>query len=108
MSVISVAAEKFAEADKAFSQVSHYVDFRDKIQLIYWTAARHGKTCLMLGAMGCGTYKCPPQVVAQEMKDGLEDEEFEGWFQKVVFVIRGQGPKFMIFRDIFSGARQSH
>lgn len=55
--------------------------------------------------MGCGAYGCPPQFVANEMKNILLDEEFKGCFKEVVFAIyssTSSGPSnFRIFSDIY-------
>ena len=105
VSVISVAAPRFTDPDLAFSEASHYADLRDKIRLIYKMAVCNNKTFLVLGAMGCGTYNCPPFVVAREMKNILEEEEFNGWSQKVVFAIRGESRNFMPFQEVFRGRK---
>jgi hypothetical protein len=57
--------------------------------------------------MGCGAYRCPPRLVAEEMKVALLEPEFKGWFRRVVFAIYSNpsnGPgNFELFRDIFDG-----
>ena len=105
VSVISVAAPHFRDPHLAFSETSHYTNLRDKIRLIYKMAVCNKKTFLVLGAMGCGTYNCPPLLVAREMKSILEEEEFRGWFQKVVFAIRGESQNFMPFQEVFRGRK---
>lgn len=87
VSVISVAAPRFIREEDAFRKSTDLPDLRQKIRLIYRMAARNGKTFLVLGAMGCGAYNCPAPVVAREMKAVLEDTEFDGWFQEVVFAL---------------------
>lgn len=37
--------------------------------------------------MGCGAYGCPPLQVAEEMKSILLEQEFEGWFQEIIFAV---------------------
>lgn len=56
--------------------------------------------------MGCGAYRCPSRLVAEEMKAVLLDEEFKGWFRKVVFAVyssqtNGRG-NFDIFKEVFT------
>jgi hypothetical protein len=62
-------------------------------------------------AMGCGAYRCPPHVVAEEMKSILLEPEFKGWFRQVVFAIysrKGNGPgNYDIFKEVFEGVRLS-
>lgn len=68
---------------------SELEDLRGKIRLVYRCAAHHGRTSLVLGAMGCGAgaYRCPPEVVARETRCILEEEEFASWFEDVVFAV---------------------
>jgi hypothetical protein len=57
--------------------------------------------------MGCGAYACPPKVVAEEMRSILLENEFKGWFGKVVFAVYshpGDGPtNFSVFSEAFKG-----
>ena len=56
-----------------------------------------------LGAMGCGAYRCPPQLVAEEMRSISLDPEFKGWFCDVVFAVYTVpgGVNFEIFEKVF-------
>jgi uncharacterized protein (TIGR02452 family) len=69
-------------------------------------AAGEGVTRLVLGAMGCGAYRCPPRVVAKEMKMALESEEFAGWFESIAFAVYAAGPigqkNLEVFREVFA------
>ncbi|KAJ7471189.1 hypothetical protein B0H11DRAFT_2040765 [Mycena galericulata] len=110
ISVITVAAPAHAPltADmQAFKDASTLNYLREKIRLVYRMAAHNGQQYLVLGAMGCGAYACPPRLVATEMRDILRDTEFRGWFKKVVFAIystRTNGPgNFSIFEEVFKG-----
>ena len=120
VSVISVAAPRsrpLTHGPRHSQKFQHAEDLeclRQKIRLIYRMAARHGKTCLVLGAIGCGAYGCPPLTVAQEMKSIIEEKEFDGWFQEVVFAIFGREPgpggkpdagweNFTTFKEVFEG-----
>lgn len=57
--------------------------------------------------MGCGAYGCPPELVANEMKVALLDDEFRGWFRKVIFAVYSKGEigaeNFSVFEKAFSG-----
>jgi hypothetical protein len=59
--------------------------------------------------MGCGAYRCPPQLVADEMKAVLLDAEFKGWFKEVVFAVYSSasngGSNFAVFEKAFKGAK---
>ncbi|KAJ6536008.1 hypothetical protein DFH09DRAFT_1263579 [Mycena vulgaris] len=110
VSVVTVAAPAWADLTpdrQAFAHSSTLTYFREKIRLVYRMAAHNGQRYLVLGAMGCGAYACPPRLVATEMRDILLEPEFHGWFEKVLFAIYsrpGNGPgNFAIFEDVFKG-----
>ncbi|KAK7037396.1 hypothetical protein VNI00_011146 [Paramarasmius palmivorus] len=108
--VITVAAPrgpKLTPDGKNFANESDLNDLRGKIRLVYRMAARNGRDYIVLGAMGCGAYACPPKVVAEEMKSILFDPEFKGWFRNVTFAIYSNpsnGPgNFEVFEKVFKG-----
>ncbi|PSR77415.1 hypothetical protein BD289DRAFT_377780 [Coniella lustricola] len=100
VSVITVAAPRHPRLiasggpdgrTATFAEKSVLEDLRGKIRLVYRCAAHNGQTSLVLGALGCGAYRCPPAVVAREMREILEEAEFAGWFEHVVFAIYAAG-----------------
>lgn len=108
VAVLTAAAPcrpKLTEDRLGFARQSDLDDLTDKIRWVLRCAAQHGKTCLVLGAFGCGAFGCPPRLVAREMRKVLEDEEFEGWFEVVVFAIYAAGPtgqeNLQAFREVF-------
>ena len=110
VSVISIAAQRFPPLTQDGQQYRNPADLhalREKIRTLFRLAARNGQTRLVLGALGCGVFKNPPRVVAQEMKEVLMSKEFEGWFEEVVFAIlvpRGSADaaeNLRIFKDVF-------
>ncbi|KAJ7694809.1 hypothetical protein B0H17DRAFT_1009027 [Mycena rosella] len=110
VSVITVAAPAWPDLTldrQAFESPSTLMFLREKIRLVYRMAAHNGQQYLVLGAMGCGAYACPPRLVATEMRNILLEPEFRGWFERVVFAIYsrpGNGPgNFEIFEDVFKG-----
>jgi uncharacterized protein (TIGR02452 family) len=111
VAVITVAApcaRPVTKNGEEFVNESDVQDLRDKILLILRIAATSSITNLVLGAMGCGAYGCPPKAVAREMKAALQIEEFRGWFENVVFAVYAAGPSgrenFEIFKDVFDSA----
>lgn len=111
VAVITVAAPcypRLTENELEFADASQLQDLREKILLILRLAASHSVTKLVLGAMGCGAYGCPPHAVAREMKTALETDEFEGWFETVAFAVYAAGPSgkanFDAFTEVFGGA----
>lgn len=110
VSVITVAAPRYravTEDLSAFERPSDLENLRGKIRLVYRMAVHHGQQYLVLGAMGCGAYRCPPKLVAQEMKAALLDDEFRGWFRLVTFAVYSKGEvgdvNFDVFSEVFSG-----
>ncbi|KAK7191458.1 hypothetical protein DPSP01_002941 [Paraphaeosphaeria sporulosa] len=108
VSVITVAAPclpKLTEDGEHFAVASDLRDLREKIILTLRMAAMKGVTKLVLGAMGCGAYHCPPHVVAEEMKKAIERDEFRGWFEDLPFAVYAAGPvgrqNFEVFEKVF-------
>ena len=108
LSVITIAAPRnpeLTEDKKEFAEQSTLEEFRSKVRLVLRCAGSEGKTGLVLGALGCGAYRCPPGLVAREMKGVVQEEEFRGWFERVVFAVYGKGPtgerNLRVFREVF-------
>ena len=94
VSVLTVAAPclpALTSDGLSFAEESDLADLREKIKLVYRMAAHNGQTSLVLGAMGCGAYKCPPELVAREMRVILKSDEFTGWFENVTFAVHAGG-----------------
>ncbi|KAI0188254.1 hypothetical protein F4808DRAFT_446340 [Astrocystis sublimbata] len=95
VSVISVAAIRRPQIEKIFengeyrrSQFKLPADRRltkDKMRLVLRIAARQKHELLVLGAMGCGAFKNPPEEIAQCWSEVLDEEEFRGgWWRQIV------------------------
>lgn len=109
VTVLTAAAPcrpKLTEDGLSFAKQSDLDDLRDKIKWVLRCAAWNGKKGIVLGAWGCGAFGCPPRLVAREMRKALEDEEFTGWFQAVVFAVHGGSvtgrENLMAFREEFA------
>ncbi|KAF9020739.1 hypothetical protein BDZ89DRAFT_1072044 [Hymenopellis radicata] len=92
-SVLTVAAPrapKLTDNKEGFADPSVLEDLQGKIRLVYRMAAHNHKEYLILGAMGCGAYLCPPRL---------------WWFRRVVFAVystKGNGPgNFEVFQEVF-------
>ncbi|KAJ5823327.1 hypothetical protein N7447_005667 [Penicillium robsamsonii] len=91
VSVISMAAR---DKPKLTADKSSYRDpgqrylMKGKMRLILRTAALNNHRRLVLGALGCGAFHHPPQVVADCWKEVLMKREFKGWFEQIHFVIK--------------------
>lgn len=109
VSVISVAAPRNPALTKDGTSLANerdLDDFRGKIRLVYRMAGTWGKQAIVLAAMGCGVYGCPPRQVADEMKSILLEDEFKGWFRNIVFAVyksldRATSPNYDIFKEVF-------
>lgn len=79
---------------------------KDKMRLCLRMAAARGHVLLVLGALGCGAFKNPPEEIADCWMEVLSEDEFAGgWFREIWFAVydrRGEG-NFEIFRDRFDG-----
>lgn len=111
VTVITVAAPlcpKLTEDGEDFADASKLHDLQQKILLVLRLAATNGVTTLILGAMGCGAYRCPPRAVAREMKIALQRDEFVGWFKSIKFAVYAAGPigkrNFDVFTEVFNDA----
>jgi len=107
--VLTVAAPRGPDVlNDRFMNDSDVHDLREKIRLAYRMSGHNGKHVMILGAMGCGAYGCPPRQVAEEMKAILFDEEFAGWFKEVVFAVYPAGrtgqKNYKTFKEVFEAS----
>ncbi|KAK3293804.1 uncharacterized protein B0H64DRAFT_442909 [Chaetomium fimeti] len=79
---------------------------KDKMRLCLRMAGAKGHTMLVLGAIGCGAFRNPPEEVAKCWQEVLGEVEFAGgWFKEIWFAVydlRKEG-NFEIFREAFDG-----
>ena len=73
-----------------------------KIRMIFAVARAHGHDSLVLGALGCGAFGCPPAQVATLFKQVIG--EYDGVFREVVFAVLsgGKDSNFTVFKQILS------
>lgn len=62
---------------------------KDKIRGIFKVGLVHKHDSLVLGALGCGAYKNPPEQVAEIFREVIE--EYVGCFKHIVFAILDYG-----------------
>ena len=60
---------------------------KEKIRTILRIGAIKKHDSLVLGALGCGAFCTPPAQMARLFHEVLDEQEFEGRFQKIVFAI---------------------
>ena len=76
----------FRSADGGFTPEGEAI-MLNKIRTIFRMAVEHGKDSIVLGALSCGAYKCPPEEVAKQFKIVIEEPEFQNKFKLLVFAI---------------------
>lgn len=62
-------------------------DFRRKIAAWLMAARDAGCRRIVLGALGCGAYGCPPEHVAELFHEVIMSKIFDGVFDRIVFAI---------------------
>ncbi|KAL2070382.1 hypothetical protein VTL71DRAFT_13408 [Oculimacula yallundae] len=108
--VISCAALKQPDVEKGKDGKMIYSEEKDKevmmekIRLILQVAKEKGITHLILGALGCGAYKNPPEEVAtmfrKALLGGRRTEGITG-IEEVTFAIFDEGPNLTAFKEVF-------
>ncbi|OQE24583.1 hypothetical protein PENSTE_c007G09367 [Penicillium steckii] len=109
VSVISMAAEcrpalNSRRDDYAKSSSRHTM--LQKMRFTLRVAGNNYHRRLILGAIGCGVFGHPPKVVAQLWAEVLSENEFEGWFETIVFAVWDPKPphkNFLAFSEVLSG-----
>ena len=72
---------------------------RRKIELIFQIARDNGHRSLVLGALGCGVFGCPPRHVAEIFREVLESDVVAYGCDRVVFAVLGANHRF--FEEAF-------
>ncbi|KAK0383060.1 hypothetical protein NLU13_8975 [Sarocladium strictum] len=95
-----------AKQRQVFAKESDRTTTKDKMRLCLRMAARKGHRSLVLGALGCGAFRNPPEEVAHCWLEVLREEEFGGgWWDGIWFAIydtKGEG-NFGVFEKILDG-----
>lgn len=102
-SVVSVAGIKNPIlSKKGLMQDDDVLMFKGKIRSILRIAYIHYHEKLVLGALGCGAYHCPPKQVAALFKEVLQENEFKGVFSDICFAIiddKNSKSNYKIFKE---------
>ncbi|KAL4955639.1 hypothetical protein BDW69DRAFT_182386 [Aspergillus filifer] len=114
VSVVSVAAIRDPEVDNRTSPPT-YVNIEDrlcmqeKMRVTLRVAVHNGHRSVVLGALGCGAFRNPNEEVANCWVEVLQEQEFRGWFNNIVFAVmrdQAQGASnFSVFHTILDGLR---
>jgi len=74
---------------------------------IFATSRVNHNNVLVLGALGCGAFNNPPELVAQTMKKLLIDQGLARQYDKVILAIPdSSGENYRTFRRVFANARE--
>ena len=81
---------------------------KNKIRTIFRIACEHHQRNLVLGALGCGAFRNPPEHVAELFKAVLCEREFKGAFSKICFAVKrnhnSHGDRnYLAFKKILNG-----
>jgi uncharacterized protein (TIGR02452 family) len=79
-------AERDVFADAADREMT-----KNKMRLTLRLSAINGHTQLVLGALGCGAFRNPTEDVAACWREVLGEDEYKGWFDRVVFAVLDKG-----------------
>lgn len=107
VSAVSVAATVKPKVDKSVLPFRYRKDsertlMEDKMRMILRVAGDNYHRRLVLGAIGCGVYAHPPFEVANCWKRVLQEKEFKGWFETVLFAVLDRSTNrenFRVFKE---------
>jgi uncharacterized protein (TIGR02452 family) len=110
VSCLAVAALRKPKISVDLNGMPVYVNTEDmiimrhKIEMIFKVAIKHGHTKLVLGAIGCGVFGNPPELVAAMFKDCIG--QYGGYFKQICFAILSRNEKedhnFQTFKKTFN------
>ncbi len=86
----SLVSGKFTDEDT--------ITLTNKINLILQIAYENSHDSVVLGALGCGAWKCPPEQVAQIFSQVIA--KWEGAFKLIVFAILQPSNSMYLLNDI--------
>ncbi|CAG8270224.1 unnamed protein product [Penicillium salamii] len=95
VSVVSMAAEAHPKLDADGTGYAKDTDrglMYGKMEQVLRTAAQHNHRRLILGALGCGAFGHPVDEVIALWSEVLEQDEFQNWFEQIVFAIFDRTP----------------
>lgn len=74
---------------------------KERLRLFLMAAARRGYRNLVLGAWGCGAFGHDAKTVASYFNELFFEEDFQSFFETVVFAILNGPDKVKAFSDVF-------
>lgn len=67
--------------------------FKGRIKNIFEAAIDNDVEVIILGAFGCGAFKNPPRLVAKAFHEVIDENDYSGYFKKIVFAIKCNNAK---------------
>ncbi|KAJ5809749.1 uncharacterized protein N7503_001967 [Penicillium pulvis] len=101
VSVAGLRCPPLAEDNEHFEYPGDIRVVKDKMRQVLRVFAKNNITHGVLGAMGCGAYRNPPREVARIYNEVMNEPEWSGVFEELVFAIldsRADG-NYSIFKD---------
>ena len=89
--VISVAAIKCPKLQNGDMTLYDKNITKNKIRTILNLGIIWENESLVLGALGCGAYRTPPNIMAKLFHDVLSESLYKGQFKKIVFAVLDDG-----------------
>lgn len=104
LDVITCAAPYLGESKYTNSTVLRHL-FRSRITNILESALDNRVDTIILGAFGCGAFKNPAQLVAEEFRTVIENGQYYKKFKNIVFAIKSEsdndcGTNYRIFANV--------
>ncbi|KAE8132985.1 hypothetical protein BDV38DRAFT_196245 [Aspergillus pseudotamarii] len=92
VSVVSMAALRRPDVDRntqppRYKHIADRALMKDKMRVILRAAAYNKHRKLVLGAFGCGAFDNPKEEVANCWAEVLQEPEFQGWWENIVFAV---------------------
>lgn len=89
VSMLTSAAVNVGALEKNEPQSLRFVEatMARRIRMVLAVAAVQKIEALVLGAWGCGVFRCDPELIARLFAEALAEPELQGCFSQVVFAI---------------------
>lgn len=103
VAAVSMAATEKSKVDKSampfrYKQDSERTLMEEKMRMVLRVAGDNYHRRLVLGAIGCGVFAHPVHEVANCWKRVLQENEFKGWFEMVLFAVLDSSDDLETFR----------
>lgn len=103
VAIVSVAATERPAVDKSVLPFKYKHDsertlMEDNMRMILRIAGEHHHRRLVLGAIGCGEFLHPVREVADCWRKVLQENEFKGWFEMILFAVLDRSDDLNIFK----------